>query len=183
MDIWNSPESIFAPLVVAVPPDTDWAGFGNSAIAARDSIPASDMTYTVKRPGTFKKVNEIRDRKVIGFLSADTKPYVAKARLVDAIPGVAIPSDDSLTLWEVGISTLKDGLCTPAVPSDYDTGLLEVTMMRLTQNGQAGASQLALFRHLFAAAVKAASPKAIVFGGQYGWDDSWWNERATDLAT
>jgi hypothetical protein len=183
MDIWNAPQSIFAPLVVAVPPDTDWAGFGNSAIAARDSIPTSDMIYTVKRPGTFKKVSEVRIRKVVGFLAADTEPYVAKGRLVDAIPGVGIPSDDSLTLWEVGISNINDGLCAPAVPADYDTGLLEVTMMRLTHDGQAGAPQLALFRHLFAAAVKAASPKAIIFGGQHQWDDLWWSERSTTPTT
>ena len=68
---------------------------------------------------------------------------------------------------------LKDGLCVPAIPADYDSAILEVSLIRLTQHGQTAAAQLALLRHLWASAVLAASPDAFVFGGQHHWDDSW----------
>jgi hypothetical protein len=45
------------------------------------------------------------------------------------------------------------------------------------KSGLTGAPQLALLRHLWAAAVLAASPDAIVFGGQHHWQDEWWTER------
>ena len=76
----------------------------------------------------------------------------------------------------MALNHLKDGLCTPAVPEDYDSAMLQVNRFRLSKGNLEGAPQLALLRHLWAENVKAASPDAIVFGGQHDWDDAWWTE-------
>ena len=78
------------------------------------------------------------------------------------------------------MTNLKDGLCSPAVPQDYDTAILQISMFRMSENGVAGAPQLALLRHLWATAVLSASSEAIVFGGQHHWQDEWWTEQVTE---
>jgi hypothetical protein len=177
--IWDAADSIFAPIVVGLPADTQWDGYPNAVIAAKNMIPTTHVTYRVKRPGSFTRKNEVWARRTVSVLNTEARPYVARIRLMDAPENAALPADDGPLLWEVGVINLKDGLCTPAIPADYDTAILEVTLMRVTKNGQPGAPQLALLRHLFAAAVQSASPNAIVFGGQRDWSDLWWNEQLT----
>jgi hypothetical protein len=82
----------------------------------------------------------------------------------------------AVRFWEVGMTHLKDGLCTPAIPADFDSAMLQVSKFRLTKKGLFGAPQLALLRHLWAEAVLATSPEAVVFGGQHHWQDGWWTE-------
>ena len=43
------------------------------------------------------------------------------------------------TLWEVGITHLKDGPCTPAVPEDYDAAILRTSIPKYSPTGLTGA--------------------------------------------
>lgn len=181
MNRWSAPESIFAPVIAAVPPGTQWSGFGNALIAAGQSVPRAEVSYRTKRPGSFKSVNEIRQRMILVSTGDKARPFSARAFLFDKPPG---PVTDlaALRLWEVSMSRLKDGLCTPAIPADFDSAMLQMSRFRLTQRGLRGAPQLALVRHLWAGAVLAASPGAIVFGGQHHWQDGWWTEELAESA-
>lgn len=180
MNRWDAPESVFADLIAAVPPGTKWAGFGNALFAAEGGIPVAAVLYKVKRPGRFTRTDEIRERQTISYSGDPAKPFTARARLLDRPRGATTPSDASAILWEVGMTHLKDGLCTPAVPEDYDSAILQISTFRLTQSGVTGAPQLALLRHRWAEAVLAASSEAIVFGGQHNWNDEWWTERIAE---
>jgi hypothetical protein len=180
MKRWEAPDSIFAPIVAAVPARTSWAGFANALFAAEEGIPVAAVLYKVKRPGRFKREDEIRERMSVSYSGDRAKPFTARARLLDRPRGAAAPSDASATLWEVGLTHLKDGLLTPAVPEDWDSAILQTSTFRLMQSGLTGAPQLALLRHRWAEAVLAASPDAIVFGGQRHWQDEWWNERIAE---
>lgn len=181
MNRWSAPESIFAPVIAAVPPGTQWSGFGNALIAAGQSVPYAEVSYRMKRPGSFKSVNEIRQRMMFVSTGDKAQPFSARAFLFDK-PSGPVKDIAALRLWEVAMSHLKDGLCTPAVPEDFDTATLQVSRFRLAQQGLAGAQQLALLRHLWAEAVLAASPEAIVFGGQHHWQDGWWTEELAESA-
>lgn len=176
MESWRAPESIFAPIITAVPPGTDWAGFGNTLLAVTSAIPVAAVLYKVKHPGSFKRVDDIRDRRPNAVTGDGATPFTVQARLFDRPRGSTAPVDASAVLWEVGMTHLKDGLCTPAVPADFDSAILQMSRFRLSHEGLTGAPQLALLRHLWAEAVLAASPSAIVFGGQHHWHDDWWTE-------
>lgn len=176
MNRFDAPGSIFAPIVAAVPPDTQWGGFSAAAEAAKGSIPVSSETYRVTRRFRLTRVPQVRNR-LVGFWTGDSaKPFTCTVRLYDRPPEQTSAIAMGETLWEVGISHLKKGLCEPAVPAAYDVAMLQVSAFKLHPAGISGAPQLALFRHLWAAAVLGASPGAIVFGGQHQWDDSWWRE-------
>ena len=177
MNRWQASESIFAPIVTALPPGTHWSGFGNAIIAASGCVPDTAIVYRMKRPGTFKAVNEIRRRSLLCVTGENAAPFSARVSLLDRPPGRQVPNLAGIRLWEVGMTWLKKGLCTPAVPEDFDTAILQVSKFQITQRGLAGGPQLALLRHLWAEAVLAASGEAIVFGGQYHWQDSWWTEK------
>jgi len=174
MNRWDAPDSIFAPIIAGVPPGTRWSGFGNALIAARQSVPKAAVGYNVRRG--LKTTHEKRDRTLISQSGDAAKPFTYRIYLID------LPRDRQLTsatvgrLWEVGMTWLKDGLCTPAVPADYDTAMLQVNKFRLSKGSLEGAPQLALLRHLWAESVRAASPDAVVFGGQHHWEDAWWAE-------
>jgi hypothetical protein len=176
MNRWEAPESIFAPIIAAVPPDTEWAGFFNTLEWATGGIPRSVLVYNVKRPGTFRKVKEIREREMATSSGESAKPFTSRAWLADVNREGDGPRDAASNLWMLGMTHLKDGLCAPAVPDDYDSAILQVIRFRLNKDGLSGAPQLALVRHRWAEGVLAASPRAIVFGGQRHWDDSWWTE-------
>jgi hypothetical protein len=180
MNRWEAPDSIFAPIIAAVPPGTIWAGFGNALIAAAESVPYADIPYRVKRPGSFKFTHEVRQRMLLTTSAAGAKPFSTRAFLFDKPPGRKVSNLSTVRMWEVGMTHLKDGLCTPAVPEDFDSGILQVSKFQLTGKGLPGASQLALLRHLWAEAVLTASPDAIVFGGQHHWQDAWWAEQVTE---
>jgi hypothetical protein len=175
MNRWEAPESIFAPIIAAVPPDTEWAGFVNTLEWAAGGIPRSTLVYNIKRPGTFRKIKEVRERRMATGSGDAAKPFTSCASLADRNREGG-PGDAASNLWMLGITNVKDGLCAPAVPDDYDTGILQVIRFRLNKDGLTGAPQLALVRHRWAEGVLAASPRAIVFGGQRHWDDAWWTE-------
>jgi hypothetical protein len=178
--LWDAPDSIFAPIVAAVPPGTVWAGFANTLFAAERGLPRAAILYRVKRPGSFKTVNEIRERTSISYSGESAEPFSARARLSEHAKGSSPPGDAGATLWEVGLTHLKDGLCAPAVPEDWDSAILQTSTFRLMQYGLQGAPQLALIRHRWAEAIRAAAPGAIIFGGQRHWQDEWWNERVNE---
>lgn len=178
MNRFDAPNSIFAPIVVAVPPGVQWAGFGNAAFAAQQAVPVAEVRYLVKHPGKFKRVDEIWERKLTAMSGENAAPFAFRIRLYDRARGQSGVIGLNETLWDVGINHLKDGLCTPAVPEDYDTALLQTTVLRYSASGVQGAPQLALFRHLWVHNVLAAAgDDAIVFGGQSHWQDEWWNEK------
>lgn len=174
MNRWEAPESIFAPIVAAVPPDTPWAGFVNTLDWAAEGIPRAAMIYYVKRPGTIRTLSETRDRRATTAMADDESPFTSFVSLADIRPDGT--RDASAALWTLGLTHLKPGLCVPAVPDEYDTAILNVVRFRLNVEGLSGAPQLALVRHRWAEGVLSASPDAIVFGGQRGWDDAWWTE-------
>jgi hypothetical protein len=174
MNVWNQPSNIFAPIIAAVPTGTVWSGFGNALIAAAQCVPVTIMPYNVKRPGRFRRETELRHRIAYTATGEPAKPFTVRASLIDKLPDSPAGVED--THWHLGMTSLKDGLCQPAVPAGFDSALLECSLLRLTQRGQAGASQLALLRHLWASAVLHASAEAIVFGGQHEWRDEWWQE-------
>ncbi len=176
MNRWEAPESIFAPIIAAVPPGTEWAGFSNTLDWAATGIPRAVLPYKVKRPGTFRKIAESRERKATAVAGESAKPFTSRAWLADVNRESPGPGDAASNLWMLGMTHLKDGLCTPAVPDDYDSAILQVIRFRLNKDGLSGAPQLALVRHRWAEGVLAASRGAIVFGGQRQWDDSWWTE-------
>jgi hypothetical protein len=178
VNVWNEPTNIFAPLIAAVPPDSRWAGFGNALIAAAECVPVCELHYNVKRPGKFRRKQELRHRVVYAVSGDQAMGFSTFAGCVDK-PVDEPASGVADTHWRLGLTRLKDGLCQPAVPPDFDSALLECSLMRLGENGQAGAPQMALLRHLWAAAVFRASPGAIVFGGQQGWREQWWEEAPT----
>jgi hypothetical protein len=175
VNVWNEPANIFAPLIAAVPPETEWAGFGNALIAAGECIPVCQLHYNVKRPGTLRRKQELRHRVVYTTSGDGAKGFSTLAGCVDK-PVDEPASGVADTHWRLGLTRLKDGLCQPAVPPDFDSAILECSLMRLAQTGQAAAPQMALLRHLWAGAVVRASPRAIVFGGQHEWRDEWWQE-------
>jgi hypothetical protein len=176
MNRFDVPDSIFAPIVAALPPGTQWAGFFNALSVAGAGIPKAGILYKVKRAGSFKRVDEMRQRSVIVGGGDKAKPFTARATLIDRAPGTDLTGAE--TIWQLGMTHLKDGLCVPAVPADYDTAILQTSTFRLTNAGMSGAPQLALARHRWAASVLAASPDAIVFGGQHDWRDEWWTEKS-----
>jgi hypothetical protein len=180
MDRWDAPDSIFAPLIAAVPPQTHWSGFGNALIAAGESIPHPEMSYRTKKPGTLKWHSEIRERMLLVTTGEKASPFSARAFLFDKRPGEKVSNLATVRLWEVGMTRLKNGLCAPAVSEDFDTAILQVSKFQLTKAGLSGAPQLALLRHLWAEAVLSASPGAIVFGGQHHWQDDWWTEQLAE---
>lgn len=178
MNRFDAPYSIFAPVFAAVPSAAQWAGFGVSAIAASQAVPVETPTYRVRRGGQLRPVREFRERKLAYIGGQNAKPFSAKVCLYDRASG---EGRDTLsvaeTQWQVGISVYsKDGLCAPAVPPGYQTAILQTSIFKLEAGKVSGAPQLALFRHLWAEAVLAASPDAIVFGGQHHWQDDWWTE-------
>ena len=179
MNRWDAPESIFAPIIAAVPPDTEWAGFFNTLEWAIGGIPCATQVYNVKRPGTFRKVKETRERKMTTSNAEARKPFTSRVWLADVSPDGK--RDAASNLWMLGMTHLKDGLCAPAVPDDYDSAILQVVRFRMNKDGLTGAPQLALVRHRWAEGVLAASPRAIVFGGQRHWDDAWWTETIPQL--
>lgn len=179
MNRWEAADSIFAPIIAAVPPGTVWAGFGNALIAAAESVPHAEIPYRVKRPGSFKFVHEIRRRMLLTTSGTNAQPFSTRAFLLDKPPARKIANLATVRMWEVGMTHLKDGLCVPVVPADFDSAILQVSKFQLTGKGLPGAPQLALLRHLWAEAVLAASPDAIVFGGQHDWQDIWWTEQVT----
>ena len=83
MNRWSATDSIFAPVIAAVPPGTQWSGFGNTLISAGQSIPRAEVDYRTKRPGSFKFVNEIRQRMVLVSTGDTAKPFSARAFLLD----------------------------------------------------------------------------------------------------
>src|ERR1700709_894463 len=108
MQVWHAPTSLFAPLVLAVPPGTDWAGYTYTTYAIRDSMPVAEIPYTIRRPGR-RRVQEIRQRRLLRFPTPDDSPYLATLRLVDILPGGQVLDDDGSALWEVAVLNLKDG--------------------------------------------------------------------------
>jgi hypothetical protein len=177
MNRWDEPDNIFAPLIAAVPPDAEWSGFGNALIVAAESVPVATVVYSGKRPNSIHRYREVRHRVVYTVVGDNAKPFSARAACIDKLPDV--PGEGIVyESWQLAMTRLKEGLCTPAVPADFLTAILECRMMRLTESGQPCAAQLALTRHLWASAVRAASPRALVFGGQHRWDDAWWKEIA-----
>jgi hypothetical protein len=176
MNRWDAPDSVFAPLVAAVPPGTEWPGFISSFIWAAEGIPQATLVYRIKRPGTFQKTHELRDRKVTAYTGDGVKPFGVRARLQDVTRGERATGSPDSTFWVVGLNHLKDGLCVPAVPADHDSAILQLARFQLTKDGLVGAPQLALLRHRWAEAVRTASPDALVFGGQHHWVDEWWTE-------
>lgn len=179
MNRFDAPESVFAPIIAAVPPGTTWAGFGNCAFAAKSAVPIAKVSYWVK-PNVFKRTYETRDRAVLAMTGEDANPFTYRFRLYDRVHGQTGAVTLSETLWEIGITELNDGLCTPAVPADYKSAILQTSVLKYAPTGLTGAPQLALFRHLWAHGVLAATPDAIVFGGQSHWQDEWWNEKITE---
>ena len=180
MNRFDAPDSIFAPIVAAVPPGTQWAGFVNSTFAAQTAVPTAAVRYSVKQPGKFKRESQIRERRLVSLSGDSGKPFSVKVRCYDRPRGQSGPIELSETLWEVGIVNLKDGLCLPAVPEDYDSAILQTSILKYSAIGVTGAPQLALFRHLWAYAVLAAAPQAIVFGGQHQWQNAWWTEKVAE---
>lgn len=174
MNLWNAPESLFAPLIAAVPPGTAWAGFGNALISAQQSVPRAVINYRITR--RFKFVHEQRDRTLVWQSSDETKTFNSRIYLIDLPRERTLNHLGPCVLWEVGLSHLRSGLCQPAVPEVFDSAILQISKFRLSNGTIAGAPQLALLRHLWAENVRSASPEAIVFGGQHHWDDSWWAE-------
>jgi hypothetical protein len=176
MKRWSEPESVFAPLIAAVPPATDWAGYGNTLHAAAGSVPVAATFVKFKIANSFRFREGTRERQVLAHSGKQSQPFTARACLLHRMRDETGASPRTAYLWEVGLTHLKDGLCTPAVPADWDCALLQVTMYRLSGTGLAGAPQLALLRHLWAESVLAASPDAVVFGGAHHWKPEWWTE-------
>lgn len=175
MDRWNAPQTIFAPVIAGVPADVQWSGFGNALLAAADMIPTTTLPYTVKRPGSFKKTTEVRQRRTVAVTGEDAKPYGAQIRLLDRSPDLKYQGPDE-GLWEVSLTNWRDGLCAPAIPADFDTAILEVSLLRIYAGRQPGAPQLALLRYLYAEALATLFPEVIIFGGQRHWDQAWWTD-------
>jgi hypothetical protein len=177
MNRWAAPGSVFAPVIAAVPPGTEWCGFGNALIAMADCVPHAMHAYRVKRPGTLRRITEVRERMLLTVTGQDAAPFSVRALLIDKPPGRKAEHLAAIRMWELGMTRLKDGLCGPAIPDDFDSAILQVSKFQISKLGLAGAPQLALLRHLWAQAVLAASPDAIVFGGQHDWQDAWWTEQ------
>lgn len=171
MNRWEVPESIFEPLVAAVPPGTEWSGFSDPFFAAARSLPVASSTVGRTRGGP-----ALLERRVVAYSTEEARPYHVRARLIDRIRDDQQPAKGSGILWEVGMLVARKGLCGPAVPDEFDCALLQVTILQVTAEGVPGSPQLALLRHLWAQAVLAASPEAIMFGGQHHWNDEWWTE-------
>jgi hypothetical protein len=182
MNSWEAPDSVFAPIIAAVPADTQWSGFGNALIAAAGSIPHAMLTYRVKRPGTLKRITEVRERMLVTTTGEQAAPFSVRAILIDRPPDRKVPNLAAIGMWTAGMTRLKNGLCAPAVPEDFDSAILQVSKFQLSQLGVHGAPQLALLRHLWSQAVLAASPDAIVFGGQRDWQAGWWTEQLPESA-
>jgi hypothetical protein len=182
MNRWEASGSVFAPIIAAVPPATQWSGFGNALIAAAGSVPHAMVPYRVKRPGTVKRITEVRERKLLTTTGEQAAPFSVRAFCFDKPPGRKVANLATVRMWEVGMTRLKDGLCAPAVPGDFDTAILQVSKFQLSQIGLHAAPQLALLRHLWSETVLAASPQAIVFGGQRHWQDTWWTEQLAPSA-
>lgn len=174
MDRWDAPSSIFAPVVMALPPDTEWAGFGNAALIVERRIPTSTRRMRVKNTGFSRGNIELWTRRVTHLSEPD--PFSQALILTeDRESGATID-----IYWKLGLTLLKDGLLEPAVPADYKSAIMSTYHFQMLGEGIVGAPQLALVRHLIAEEVKAASPDAIVFGGQHGWHNDWWTEEVSE---
>jgi hypothetical protein len=176
MERWEAPESIFAPVVAAVPPGTAWAGFGNSLLTVARRIPRVTRPMNV-RDGGFSPTHE---ESWIRRVSWSSEPSFSKELLfIEERPGGTVID----IYWSLGLSQLKDGLMTPAIPADYSSAILQTFQFQVLGEGIQGAPQLALVRHLWTEEVIAASHHAIVFGGQHHWKDEWWNEKLVGQGT
>jgi hypothetical protein len=165
MNRWDVPESLFEPVIAAVPAGTEWSGFVDPFFVAADGTPV-----------TAAKVGEsVVERIAYAYSSDGAKPYHARARLLERVRG-GTPAGQAGVLWEVGVTVLKRGTLKPVVPEDFECAILTSVSVQMTEAGMSGGPQLALLRHKWAEAVKAASPDAIVFGGQHHWRDEWWVE-------
>jgi hypothetical protein len=178
MNVWNEPDNLFAPLIAAV--SRNPVG-GVRSLANRGSGLRAGDPPSIQHKGAGKVPSHQRDQTPRGLclVGDKAKPFTALCALVDK--GSDTPARGIIdTYWQMGLTHLKDGLCLPAVPPDYDTSILQCCLLRIREIGQGGAPQMALVRHLWAAAVLAASPHAIVFGGQHAWQDDWWVERVLE---
>jgi len=164
MNRWDAPDSLFEPVIAAVPAGTEWSGFVEPFFVAADGTPV----------GAGKVGESVVERIAYAYSSDGAKPYHARARLLERVRGG--PSGQAGVLWEVGVTVLKPGTLKPVVPENFVCAILTAVSVQMTEVGMTGAPQLALLRHKWAEAAKAASPAAIVFGGQHRWRDEWWVE-------
>jgi hypothetical protein len=166
MNRWDRPDSLFEPVIAAVPAGTEWSGFVESFFVAADGTPVAATTVD----------ETVVERIAYAYSSEGARPYNARARLIERVRG-GDPPGQAATLWEVAVSVLKAGTLKPEVPEDFVCAILTSVSVQMTEAGMTGGPQLALLRHKWAEAAKAASPAAIVFGGQHHWRDEWWVEQ------
>lgn len=179
MEAWREPRSLFAPLIVGADLSAAGApGFGNALLAAASSVPETAVPYHVKQPGKFRREAQSRPRTTATGTGDAASPYAVRVRLVDVPPGSTAGSAPlACRQWEVGLRVMKRGTATPAIRDTLDVGFLELSMYRLSGDGLRGGAQLALLRHLWVQALRAAGPELIVVGGQDDWSDGWWREQ------
>lgn len=168
MQIWNRPDSIFAPIYAAVPPQTTWMGFKPALRNAVREIPVVKIVYDVNEKGKFLPQKRLWERMAVGITDAD-----GTVALRDAPTGDRTFAPSNL-IWRVRVVTPKAELLAPAVPGTYSCAALLVVETRSSDPGQVGGQQLAYLRYLWADTIRRASAQSVIFGGQHHWQDEWW---------
>jgi len=140
--------------------------------AAASSVPTMKL-WRNQRVGN-KTVKAIHTRGVVAA-NDNSQPtfYRTRARCLD-ITADETPDASKPLIWEVRFWVFPKGANPGLMPEDYNQTRLDVTTYRLRNQGVVGAQQLALFRHLFVANLRAMDPGALVFGGQHDWRPEWW---------
>jgi hypothetical protein len=80
---------------------------------------------------------EVRQRMLLVTTGEQASPFNARAFLFYKPQGEKVSHLATVRLWEVGMTRLKNGLCAPAVPEDFDTAILQVSKFQLTKSADA----------------------------------------------
>ena len=177
METWNAPLSIFAPLILGVPDETNGPKVDKLLGTAASLVPKTTTPYAVKRRGSFTKSRQVWTRQVVYYVGNAARPHVMRVRLLDVPPDKTIQEVGiGSAMWEVTLDLLPAGSANPAIPPDRAVAFLNVTLLTKDRGGLRGGPQLALLRHLFVSGTAAHYPDLVVVGGQRDWSDDWWQE-------
>ena len=123
METWNAPLSIFAPLILGVPDETNGPKVDKLLGTAASLVPKTTTPYAVKRRGSFTKSRQVWTRQVGYYVGNAARPHVMRVRLLDVPPDKTIQEVGiGSAMWEVTLDLLPAGSANPAIPDQRSRG-------------------------------------------------------------
>jgi hypothetical protein len=137
--------------------------------AAADSVPT---TLPVLKVQVGKATQPQKHQRRV--LVAKGTDYLKLAQLCDARSQESSDETWKRWRWMVAAKIAPDDATRQLAGAGRTPIRIDVTSYRIQAGMVLGAQQLALFRHYVVAGFSALDPSLVVFGGQHGWQDSWW---------